>query len=164
MGLAYPSTLYGAKEVDSLSVVKLIRQMLFLARCCSLQVVGALNLSDCAARKRLNLDFLVFFSSASGVLGLAGDTITGFAAGESHSAAANSCLDGLAWCVRGFETFFLSAINSNSHVKRKQRVGLALSQLRGIQQTFLPDFEMASTMTEHKMGPTCFGHSFPRPK
>lgn len=38
----------------------------------------------------LELDFLVFFSSASAVLGLAG---------EPGYAAANGCLDGLAWYV-----------------------------------------------------------------
>lgn len=63
----------------------------------SKQVVGALNLSDGAARMTYNLDFLVFFTSASAALGLAGDP--GFTAGDSDCAAANSCLDGLAWCV-----------------------------------------------------------------
>lgn len=52
------------------------------------QVAGALNLSDSALSMGMDLDFLVFFSSASAVLGLAG---------EPGYAAANGCLDGLAW-------------------------------------------------------------------
>lgn len=55
-----------------------------------LQVAGALNLSNSALSTGLELDFLVLFSSASAVLGLAG---------EPGYAAANGCLDGLAWYV-----------------------------------------------------------------
>lgn len=52
------------------------------------KVTGALHLSDGAARLSMQLEFLVVFSSASALLGLSG---------EAGYAAANSCLDGLAW-------------------------------------------------------------------
>lgn len=55
------------------------------------KISGALHLSEAAARMGLKMDFLVFLSSASAVLGLAG--------GAAY-AAANGCLDGLAWHLR----------------------------------------------------------------
>ncbi|CAM9657782.1 unnamed protein product, partial [Hapterophycus canaliculatus] len=55
------------------------------------KVAGALNLSASASSMGLELDFLVFFSSAAAVLGLSG---------EPGYAAANGCLDGLAWHLK----------------------------------------------------------------
>lgn len=45
-------------------------------------------MSESALKMGIELDFLVLFSSASAVLGLRG---------EPGYAAANGCLDGLAW-------------------------------------------------------------------
>lgn len=51
------------------------------------KVFGVINLAEAIARLGLEMDFLALFSSASAVLGFAG---------EAGYAAANSCLDGVA--------------------------------------------------------------------